>query len=152
MGLPTLGCAGLGLAAAVAASAPTWPPGRVSAKTIPAVEAGQAAELSLTILEPVLPAAAIEVWLESDDVELPENRLGNDDVVDPLARQPRVRGRFVAPALPGEYVVVGHVLYVTCGPKWCRPKRADVKWTVRVLASELEQGEEKGAPPSRPQR
>ena len=133
MGLPALGCAGLGLATAVAASVPTLPPGRVSAQTIPALAVAEPGELSLTILEPVLPVGAIEVWLESEHVELPENRLGNDDVVDPLARQPRIRGRFVAPKTPGEYVVLGHGLYVTCGPRWCRPKRTDVRWMVTVL-------------------
>lgn len=139
MGLPAFGCAGLGLAAAIAAAAPSASPlGRVSPQPIPHVLVTEAGELSLTILEPALPAGAIEVWLESDGVELPENRLGIDDVVDPLARQPRVRGRFVAPAEPGEYAIFGHVLYVTCGPRWCSPKRADVQWTVTVSGVEAE--------------
>jgi hypothetical protein len=138
MGLPALGCAGLGLATAIAvAMPPASPTGRVSAQPIPPVRAAMVGELSLTILEPALPSGAIEVWLESDHVALPENRLGHDDVVDPLARQPRIRGRFVAPSEPGDYLVTGHVIYVTCGPKWCRPKRADVQWRVTVVPDEL---------------
>jgi hypothetical protein len=135
MGLPVFGCAGLGLATAIAVTMPqAQSTGRVSTQPVPPLMIAEAGELSLTILEPALPTGAIEVWLESERVALPENRLGPDDVVDPLARQPRVRGRFVAPSEPGEYRVVGHVLYVTCGPKWCRSNRADVTWTVTVLA------------------
>jgi hypothetical protein len=135
MGFPAFGCAGLGLATAIAVNVPLVPPvGRVSAQPIPAVRASTPGELSLTILEPAMAGGAIEVWLASEHVSLPDNRLGQEDVVDPLARQPRIRGRFVAPSEPGEYTVVGHVVYVTCGPRWCRPKRADVQWVVTVLA------------------
>lgn len=106
----------------------------MSAQPVPTMQPGVRGELSLTILEAPAAAGPIEVRLASEAVELPDNRLSRDDVVDPLARQPRLRGRFVAPAEPGTYAVSGEVLYVTCRPKWCRPRRADIAWTVTVEA------------------
>lgn len=133
MGLPMLGCAGLGLAAAIGTADPLDAfDGKAAAQPLEPVQPGAPGELSLTILETPDAQGPIEVRLESDAVDMPENRLGWEDVVDPLARQPRVRGRFVAPTQAGDYVVRGHLLYVTCGRKRCRPRRATVTWTVVV--------------------
>ena len=95
-----------------------------------------AGELSVTILETPEPGIPIEVRLSSDDVELLDNRLGWADVVDPQAHQPRMRARFVAPAVPGRYRVRGLVTWVTCEGEACRTRRAPVAWTVDVLPAE----------------
>jgi hypothetical protein len=106
----------------------------VRAQTPPPIEAGQAGELSLTILETPMNGTPIELRLDADTIVLPENRLGWEDVVDPEAGQPRLVARVVAPREPGEYAVRGRITYVTCGPKRCRPRTAHVIWTVEVLA------------------
>lgn len=133
MGLPLPSCAGLGLAAAVGAADPVAL--RDAQVTVPAVanvSVGGVGELSLTILEPPMPGAPIELWLTSEHLVFVDNRLGWEDVVDPQARQPRIRARFTAPEEPGTYEVRGFVMYVTCGPKRCRPRTKDVGWTVTV--------------------
>lgn len=96
--------------------------------------AGTAGELSLTILDTPAAVAPLSVRLWSTaGVGLPETRLGEADVVDPQASQPRVRARYLAPALPGRYEVEGLVEYVTCTGDRCRPRRARVVWVVQVL-------------------
>ncbi|SRR5690606_17105338 len=133
MGLPLPSCAGLGLAAAMGAADPVaLHDARVSVPAVSEVAVGASGELSLTILEPPMPGTPIELRLSSERVRLVDNRLGWDDVVDPQARQPRLRGRFIAPDEPGTYAVRGFVMYVTCGPKRCRPRTRSVEWTVTV--------------------
>lgn len=97
------------------------------------VEPGAQGELSLVIVEPLPEPAWLLVRLSSPQVRLPENRLGVADVVDPLAPQPRVRARFLAPTEPGDYAVEGQVEYVTCERQRCRPRRGQVTWTVTVV-------------------
>jgi hypothetical protein len=112
--------------------------------------AGAVGELSLTILDTPATVAPLSVRLSSPTVVLPEARLGQADVVDPQASQPRVRARYVAPATAGRHEVEGLVEYITCareaplaaqsrsspggaeGPR-CRPRRARVVWVVQVL-------------------
>ncbi len=108
--------------------------GRVVVNAVPAIAPGAAGELSLTILDTPTPDLPLLVRLSSPSVVLPETRLGIRDVVDPLASQPRVRARFVAPAQPGRYAVQGMVQYVTCDAERCRPHRAQVVWSVDVVA------------------
>jgi hypothetical protein len=97
--------------------------------------AGASGELSLTILDTPAAIAPVSVRLWSTaGVELPETRLGEADVVDPQASQPRVRARYLAPAIPGRYEVEGLVEYVTCKGDRCRPRRTRVVWVVQVLA------------------
>ena len=86
----------------------------------------------MTIQDTPHPGTPIELWLSSEDVELPENRLGREDIVDPQAERPRLRGRFVAPEEAGAYVVTGFVRYVTCGPRWCRARTGEVRWAIDV--------------------
>jgi len=95
--------------------------------------AGAVGELSLTILDTPARVAPLSVRLSSQGVGLPETRLGEADVVDPQASQPRVRARYVAPAVAGPYEVQGLVEYVTCTGERCRPRRARVVWVVQVL-------------------
>lgn len=94
---------------------------------------GAVGELSLTILDTPAPVVPLSVRLSARDVALPETRLGEADVVDPQAAQPRVRARYVAPATAGRYEVEGLVEYVTCTGERCRPRRARVVWVVVVL-------------------
>lgn len=95
--------------------------------------AGAVGELSLTILDTPAAVAPLSVRLSSTTVGLPEARLGQADVVDPQASQPRVRARYVAPATPGRHEVEGLVEYITCTEERCRPRRARVVWVVQVL-------------------
>lgn len=95
--------------------------------------AGAVGELSLTILDTPARVSPLSVRLSSPRVGLPETRLGEADVVDPQASQPRVRARYVAPAAAGRYEVEGLVEYVTCVGERCRPRRARVTWVVVVL-------------------
>ena len=110
--------------------------GRVAHAGGGGMAARTAGELSVTILDAPEPGIPIEVRLSSDDVELLDNRLGWADVVDPQAHQPRVRARFVAPAVEGTYRVRGLVTWVTCRGQACRTRRAPVAWTVQVLPPE----------------
>ncbi|MEM9461682.1 MAG: hypothetical protein AAGF11_46395 [Myxococcota bacterium] len=89
-------------------------------------------ELSVTILDTPVDVSLLSVRLSAAEVVLPENRLGARDIVDPQASQPRVRARFVAPAVPGRYEVEGLVEYVTCDAERCRPRRSRVVWVVEV--------------------
>jgi hypothetical protein len=95
---------------------------------------GRPGEVSLTILDQPERGLPIQLWLESDEVGLPDDRLGWDDVVDPQAVQPRLRARIVAPARPGAHDVRGFVAYVTCGADRCRPRMREVTWTITVEA------------------
>lgn len=104
------------------------------------LSAGAVGELSLTILDTPARVAPLSVRLSSAAVTLPETRLGEADVVDPQASQPRVRARYVAPAVAGAYEVEGLVEYVTCTGERCRPRRARVVWVVQVLAGSAEAG------------
>jgi hypothetical protein len=127
-------------------------PARVRVTPPTPLLAGAVGELSLTILDTPARVVPLSVRLSSATVTLPETRLGEADVVDPLASQPRVRARYVAPAVAGTHEVEGLVEYVTCtgeaastalsrpspggaeGPR-CRPRRARVVWVVQVLAA-----------------
>lgn len=127
-------CAGLGLAAALAAEQPvSLIDGRAQPQPPAPLHTGQSGELSVTILETPAVGTLVELRLQADTVQLPENRLGWEDVVDPQARNPRIRARIVAPSSPGEYVVRGRLSYVTCSRKTCRPKTANVTWLVTVV-------------------
>lgn len=95
--------------------------------------AGAVGELSLTILDTPARVSPLSLRLSSQAVGLPETRLGEADVVDPQASQPRIRARYVAPAAAGRYEVEGLVEYVTCVGERCRPRRARVTWVVQVL-------------------
>ncbi len=108
--------------------------GRVSVSAVAPAQPGAAVELSVTILDTPMPGLPLELWLSSGDIALSDNRFDGRDVVDPQASQPRMRARLVAPELPGRYGVSGHVVYVSCGAKRCRPRHADVRWTVEVEA------------------
>lgn len=100
--------------------------------------AGAQGELSITILDTPHPGAAMVVRLRSDAVTLPNNRLGPQDIVDPQARQPRLRARFVAPPTAGRYEVEGLVSYVTCVDERCRPHHGRVVWIVDVTSPQSE--------------
>ena len=132
MGLPLPSCAGLGLAAALAAEQAVREDGRVQVEDPEPLVVGHSGELSLTILERPMPGTLIDLRLDASEVRLPENRLGSEDVVDPDARQPRIRARVVAPEQPGTYRVRGRLTYVTCAVRYCRPRTATVVWTVTV--------------------
>ncbi|MCH9685504.1 MAG: hypothetical protein K0V04_28990 [Deltaproteobacteria bacterium] len=106
--------------------------GRVQVTVPPTMAPGDAGELSMTILDTPAPRMPLMVRLSSTAVGLPETRLAMRDVVDPLAQQPRIRARFVAPAQPGRYSVEGLVEYVTCDAERCRPRRTTVVWAVVV--------------------
>lgn len=135
MGLLVPGCAGMGLAAALGVLDPVQlRDAAVSVSPPPPVAPGKGGELSLTILERPFRGTPVELWLDADDVRLPDNRVGWEDVVDPQAQQPRLRARFVAPDAPGTYYVRGWVMYVRCGPKRCRPRTRSVLWTITVVA------------------
>ncbi len=108
--------------------------GRVQASSPSAVTAGAQGELSVTILDTPASVSALSVRLWADEVTLPDNRLGERDVVDPQASQPRVRARFFAPQTPGRYEVEGLVEYVTCDVERCRPRRSRVVWSIEVQA------------------
>jgi hypothetical protein len=108
--------------------------GRVSAGPLAPVAPGAAVELSVTILDTPMPGLPLELWLSSSDIALADNRFDGRDVVDPQAAQPRLRARLTAPMVPGRYGVSGHIVYVTCGAQRCRPRHADVRWTVEVEA------------------
>ena len=97
------------------------------------LRAGMVGELSLTILDTPAAVAPLSVRLSSQAVVLPETRLGESDVVDPQASQPRIRARYVAPTAAGRYEVEGLVEYVTCQAERCRPRRARVVWVVQVI-------------------
>jgi hypothetical protein len=88
--------------------------GRVQVTSPTPLLAGASGELSLTILDSPSAVAPLSVRLSSAGVGLPETRLDEADVVDPQASQPRVRARYVAPAVAGRYEVQGLVEYVTC--------------------------------------
>lgn len=134
MALHVPACAGLGFVAAIAAPTPAFLlDGRVRVAVAPPLVVGGTGELSLTILEPPLAHGPVELWLEAEGVTLPDNRLGWDDVVDPQAEQPRLRGRMHAPNVPGTYVVFGRLRYVTCTDRYCRPREANVHWIVEVV-------------------
>lgn len=149
MGLPLPMCAGLGLAAALAAEHPVaLLDGRVQAQDPEPLVAGSSGELSVTILETPALGTLIELRLEADTVGLPENRLGWEDVVDPEARYPRIRARVQAPVSAGEYVVRGRLSYVTCTAKVCRPRSANVLWTVLVVEPPPPQPQPDQAEPS----
>lgn len=106
----------------------------MSAGPVAAVAPGVAVELSVTILDTPMPGLPLELWLSSGDIALSDNRFDLRDVVDPQAAQPRLRARLTAPNAPGRYGVSGHVVYVSCGARRCRPRHADVRWTVEVEA------------------
>ncbi|MBC8069849.1 MAG: hypothetical protein IAG13_16040, partial [Deltaproteobacteria bacterium] len=89
--------------------------GRVSVGAVGTVAPGSAVELSVTILDTPMAGLPLELWLWSADIALFDNRFDGRDVVDPQARQPRIRARVVAPREPGRYGVGGHVVYVSCG-------------------------------------
>jgi hypothetical protein len=123
----------MGLAAALGVPSPVTLRDAEVALTLPApVRVGEAGELSLTILERPWVGAPVELWLSSEHVVLHENRLAWEDVVDPMAQQPRLRAKFLAPEQPGIYGVQGWVLYVSCGPQRCRPRTRPVLWTITV--------------------
>ena len=126
----------MGAALAVVAARPVpTPSGAVQATELPQVVAGEAGELSATILETPVPGVPIELRLQAGAVRLTENRLGWSSVVDPQAQQPRLRTHFVAPNEPGEYAIDGVLRYVTCpddGP--CLPHAAALSWTLVVVA------------------
>ena len=107
--------------------------GRVQVSQPVPLSAGAVGELSLTILDTPAAVAPLSVRLSSHAVALPEARLGESDVVDPQASQPRIRARYVAPTTAGRYEVEGLVEYVTCKADRCRPRRARVVWVVQVL-------------------
>lgn len=109
---------------------------RVRVSSPPPLLPGARGELSVTILDAPELVAPPSVRLSSATVELPETRLGEADVVDPQASQPRMRARVVAPSAPGRHEVQGLVEYVTCEQERCRPRRARVVWVVQVLAPE----------------
>jgi hypothetical protein len=108
--------------------------GRVSVGAVGKVVPGAAVELSVTILDTPMPGLPLELWLWSTDIVLSDNRFDVRDVVDPQARQPRMRARVTAPQQPGRYGIGGHVVYVSCGAARCRPRHADVRWTLEVDA------------------
>lgn len=110
---------------------------RVQLSSPPPLPPGAQGELSVTILDTPQMVSPPSVRLSSADVGLPSRRLGEADVVDPQASQPRMRTRFVAPVQPGRYEVEGLVEYVTCEDERCRPRRARVVWVVQVLGPEL---------------
>lgn len=126
----------MGAALAVLAARPVpSPSGAVQAAELPEVVAGDAGELSVTLLETPVPGVPIELRLDAGAVHLTENRLGWSSVVDPQAQQPRLRTRFVAPREPGEYAIDGVLRYVTCpdeGP--CLPHAAALSWRLVVVA------------------
>jgi hypothetical protein len=99
-----------------------------------ALAPGRAGEVSLTILDLPERGLPIQLWLDADEVGLPDDRLGWDDVVDPQAVQPRLRARIVAPTRPGTHEVRGFVAYVTCNARRCRPRMREVTWSLTVEA------------------
>lgn len=114
----------------------TLPPQLVDARVAVsgslALGENEVGELSLTILDAPEQSLPLLVWLDaSAAVDLRENRLTWADVVDRAAAQPRVVARLVAREA-GTHEVRGWVTYVTCDAKRCRPRRANVAWTVRV--------------------
>jgi len=106
--------------------------GQVQASPVPPLQAGAEGELSVTLLETPSDVSPLSVRLSSAVVRLPDDRLGERDVVDPQASQPRVRARFFAPDTPGRYEVQGLVEYVTCDAERCRPRRRRVVWSIEV--------------------
>jgi hypothetical protein len=125
----------IGVALAVAAARPVpVPDGQVQVTEVAPLAAGEAGELSLTILETPAPGVPIELRIEGQGVRLVENRLGWSSVVDPQAQQPRLRTRFVAPALPGTYRVDAVLRYITCEDgEGCLPHASAVHWMVEVV-------------------
>ncbi|MCX4245534.1 hypothetical protein [Paraliomyxa miuraensis] len=107
---------------------------RVRVSSPPPLRPGAQGELSVTILDAPEMASPPLVRLSSTGVILPQRRLGEADVVDLQASQPRIRTRFFAPQHAGRYEVQGLVEYVTCEDDRCRPRRARVKWVVEVTA------------------
>jgi hypothetical protein len=111
---------------------------RVAVLQPPPVSPGAEVELSVTIRETPEPGAPIELRLSSDDLALTDNRLDARDVVDPHAAQPRVRARLFAPAKTGRVSVRGELRWVVCKGEHCRVRRADVTWTIDVVAPQSE--------------
>jgi len=108
-----------------------WLSAHVVAQPIETIAEGQS-ELSLLFLERPERDMPVSVRLSSSSLPLTENRLGWADVVDPRAREPRIRTRFLTPSLPGDYRIDADVTYVICGPKRCREKRGRVHWQFTV--------------------
>ncbi|MEM6295821.1 MAG: hypothetical protein AAGA54_31405 [Myxococcota bacterium] len=129
---PLAGAAGAALA--IVTAQPLLPPeGSVQVVEVPPVAPGADGELSVTILQAPMSGVPLELRLQAEGVRVVENRLGWSSVVDPLAQQPRLRTRFVAPAEPGRYVVRGLLRYVTCDEDdTCLPHVVSVSWVVEV--------------------
>jgi len=112
---------------------------QVQALELEPVRVGQRGELSLILLEAPDRALPLEVRLAADPreqaetLEFDENRLDWSAVVDPLARQPRVRASFRAPSVAGSYEVRARVHYSVCDEQWCRAKRGELRWTIVVV-------------------
>lgn len=121
---------------------------RVRVSSPPPLPPGARGELSVTILDTPAAACPPSVRLWSTAVVLLDSRLGEADVVDPQASQPRVRARFWAPPAAGRYEVEGLVEYVTCEGDRCRPRRARVVWVISVRAEELAPTVPEGQPAS----
>lgn len=105
---------------------------QVQALGSPTLAPGQRGELSLILLETPDRDMPLAVRIETEALQLVDNRLGWPQVVDPLALQPRLRAPFVAPAQPGEYQVRASVEYWVCGERWCRRKLGELQWSVVV--------------------
>lgn len=94
---------------------------------------GEEGELSLIVLERPWDPTALELRLSAVGIELPENRLGWEDVVDPQAERPRIRIRVRAPGQPGEALVEGRLRYTTCEGRYCRPRTTSVRWVIPIV-------------------
>ncbi len=108
---------------------------RVTRSAAPALAPGETGEVSLTILETPAAGVPLDVRLQATGVRLVSERLGWNDVVDPQARQPRIRVPLTAPSTPGTYRVSGLVTYVVCDEHHCYTRRAAVAWDVDVRAA-----------------
>lgn len=102
--------------------------------SVGSVVPGGVGALSLTLLETPAVGFPLSIRIDQSVLVLRDRRLSWGDVVDPLARQPRLSAPFVAPTRPGNVVVTGLVSYVTCDAARCHPRRAHVRWLVEVTA------------------
>ena len=105
---------------------------RVTRSPAPTLAPGELGEVSVTILETPAPGVPLDIRLQATGVRLVSERLGWNDVVDPQARQPRIRVPLTAPQTPGTYRVSGLVTYVVCDDEHCYTRRAAVAWDVDV--------------------
>lgn len=108
---------------------------RVARSVAPTLQVGEVGEVSVTILETPAPGVPLDVRMKATGVRLVSERLGWADVVDPQARQPRLRVPLTAPRAPGTYRVSGLVTYVVCDEDHCHTRRAAVAWDVVVQAA-----------------